>query len=592
MKKFWLDNRGNAIPIVCIIMVVVAMLTAALAALGDTDMRILNASTKQQQAQYLARTGVEAAMQVYQKDVEIARLDDPTSAPILPMDSDIVYLKDDGAYTKDATEAGIVGQFQVNVQLTLREVNGVKIDEVQFTSEAVYAGTSARQTVGAYSTLNAYTNGWYDANGVVQKGKLLTREHILTMYDLGDVDFNPTLNGMSIVPTPATHESERLMAGVYPGYALYFPNINPPSSTNDQLNGSNKYLSIDRLHKANIATDGYHWPSSAVLFAAPLIIMDMPIDLRPSEADRRHPTNSSRMFYGEAAGDYVKVNFGYDVRRGSNERDKPCNIDAPNMVTGEATGAHNRTAYSATNLLTLDGADIVLGGEVRLYLRMQAYYYTNYLSLPDYPDGTERNSKLYMHMGELVLANNSANSYRYLQNGTLVKAPSGRAEYDAHPGLYKDANEYGKVYFGANVYLHVSANTDNEQGNSNMDEDDVQKVLSELDSYLPANETTTTTTMGNKANSSAIFTKGQTYLFRKEHTVDGEVYTGVDLLGWYITVSNDPAVVALRKALDLDGSSGSTLKFNEHSAEDMILLSAQSDVEQPPMAGLTQVVWE
>ncbi|MDR0434007.1 MAG: hypothetical protein LBH21_02950, partial [Gracilibacteraceae bacterium] len=201
MRNLWRDNRGNIIPTIMIILVVGSLLAAALAVLGDTDMRILSSNQRQQQARYLARTGAEAALQVYQKDVEALH---PGNTD--PMTTDTVYLKKDGSYTKDSSEPDIVGHCPVEVEMAKRDIGGgVEVDEVRFTSNAVYDGMPATQVVGAYPTLNAKEAGWYDDNGVVLKSKLLNQEQAKAAYNIGGgMEFNPKLNGISLVPVPDT----------------------------------------------------------------------------------------------------------------------------------------------------------------------------------------------------------------------------------------------------------------------------------------------------------------------------------------------------------------------------------------------------
>jgi hypothetical protein len=241
-------------------------------------------------------------------------------------------------------------------------------------------------------------------------------------------------------------------------------------------------------------------------------------------------------------------------------------------------------------MLVLDGADIVLRGDIRLYMRTQAYYYNRKDYLASYPDGTPRRTKMYIHLGDLVLENNSQYSYRYLKNGNLVKTSSGAAEYNAHKDLYLDANEYGKVYFDADVYLHVSANTDDDaRGAGGINSyAELGHTLRTLETYIPT-VSGSTTVMGSTTRSDKIFSTGQVYLFRKEHTAGANVYTGVDLLGWYITVNpkNSQNVKNLRTAL-----ANSTFQFNQHTAADFKELTNADDKKHPDMSGLTEIVWE
>ncbi|MDR1320603.1 MAG: hypothetical protein LBK56_04130 [Gracilibacteraceae bacterium] len=620
MKNFWRDDRGNAIPMVMIILVVGSLLVAALAVLGDTDIRIWTVNTKLQQAQYLARTGVEAAMQVYQKDVETLY---PLSVESMATDmtTDTVYMKKDGTYTKDSSDPGIIGQFQVDVKSTQRDIGGgVKVDEIQFTANAVYDGVQAQQVVGAYPTLNALNAGWYDANGKVQKSKLLDQAQVKAAYNISTtIDFNPKLNGIPLIPVPDTkYDAQRLMTGLYPGYALYFPNVNTGAANPYILDGKNEYLSIDRLHAADAGS--YRWPSSAVLFGAPMIFMDMPIDLRPSEADRKNQDDSLGMYYGSADHDYVNYHYGYTGR--TSTYTKYSGLNEPSFTTGEATGTVGSTPFSSTNMLVLDGADIVLRGDIRLYMRVQAYYYTTETPLSPYPDDPDnpkeatdrvRRTRMYIHLGDLVLTNDSPYSYRYLKDGTLVKTPSGYDEYLRNRDKYKDPNEYGKVYFDGNVYLHVSANTDESRGKYNGTKKNdyplLAKTLRILETYIPSTSGTTytTTTMGYSpetgGNVSKIFGK-EVYLFRKAHpdpknnvnpknlnTVaqleDYYKYAGVDLLGLYLTTAKTSEVATLRTALG-----DSAFQFNKHTAADFIIPTNTADKEHPNMGGLAEIVWE
>jgi hypothetical protein len=308
--------------------------------------------------------------------------------------------------------------------------------------------------------------------------------------------------------------------------------------------------------------------------------MDMPIDLRPSEVDRPHPTDSSHIYYGGASGDYIFANGTGNT------------VFEPDITTGEASGTHsvNQTAYNSINLLLLDGADIVLNGDVRLYLQAQSYYY-NDSTLGNYPDGSTKRTRMYFHMGSLVLVNDTPYSYRYLSDGTLVKAPSGIEEYTDNPGLYRDAEEYGKVYFNADVYLHVTANTDNHGSGSVL-------TLRQLETYIPkpasgsntGTSTRSVTSAGSSINSRLIYQAGDVYLFRKNHTGTKGEYTGVDLFGWYISTQNTDEIKAIRKVLT--GAETGVFTFNEHTVEDFIRLTDPADIEQPAMTGLTQIVWE
>jgi hypothetical protein len=362
------DKRGSAIAMAVVLALVAAVLATALYAYASSDMKILAVSEDQMHAQFLARSGLEAAMQAYQ-------LSHYAAAPnTMQRDTDPVYYYEDGTYGPDPI--GSIGYFTVNVKWGIRDVDPIDVNELQFTAEAYYRGARATAKSAAFFTKYAWKDGdpenWYNNAGKVQTTNLLTFEEVGALYGFVG-NFNPKLisNGHS---RNLMAPDEKLWSGITTGTGLVLPRPTPTSVLT--VNGlvANKY-------------------GNAVLFAAPIIQIDMPINLNPP-------------YSGMTA------------------------------ATSAAATAERKTLRDTMSMVVLSGSDIIINGDVELFLCLNVSNRTS-------------NYQVYAKLGTLILSVDGNSCYRLINDGgnKLVRAKLSE--------LTTGEAAYGKVYFNGNVRMRI-----------------------------------------------------------------------------------------------------------------------------------------
>lgn len=175
IELFRLNQKALSMPTVLIVMMIVTVLGTALYAFSQNELLIATRSTDSKQAEYLARSGIEAALEWWKQE---------KPKPEGTKNFDRVYMKRDGTMLLDDPGHEKVGYIDVTVE---KDADGTW----NITSEGTVNGITKtlKASSGKFMTDEDLTNlddPWYEWNsdtaGVIKKGPDYSDDHEMPLY--------------------------------------------------------------------------------------------------------------------------------------------------------------------------------------------------------------------------------------------------------------------------------------------------------------------------------------------------------------------------------------------------------------------------
>ncbi len=159
MKKYLGNNKGWAMALVIVLLAIVPIFVVALYTYSSTSTKIVLKQIEIERARYLARSGMEAAVYVWQDSELDAK---PTGS------LERVYLTADGVFARQSTlGADAIAASLGYVDVTITFNNDNSSDEYLTTkieAEGIAEGTGSRMTATSLPYLDGDSTGWYNNN--------------------------------------------------------------------------------------------------------------------------------------------------------------------------------------------------------------------------------------------------------------------------------------------------------------------------------------------------------------------------------------------------------------------------------------------
>lgn len=155
------SEKGLAMGLAIMIMLVVSILTGALFLYSSNDFRQYIFSKDFKKAQYLARTGVEVTIKAWQAVTDGTGLARETM-PVYMLKDGSFYTPAEGEKAPDDS----IGYYTVKVTPNVeKNIAGNNAKVIYFEATAVVGNATAKAKAYTVMSLNAYEQGWYNASG-------------------------------------------------------------------------------------------------------------------------------------------------------------------------------------------------------------------------------------------------------------------------------------------------------------------------------------------------------------------------------------------------------------------------------------------
>lgn len=415
MKQQLKDNRGMALTMVLVLLTVMTVLGTSVYAYSMQAIKTLRFGTNRQKAEYLARSGIEASVFMYQdamlkydKNADVktfvdAATDDGDASSDETITTNWVYLLQDGKTFVDGGNGvtptppegkDYIGYYRVTVtndtrayQMPAGEGRYVEATEYikRFTCTAYCGSSAATKKAYIVPLVDITGKGWVSSDGIIKMG------------DVCRADMQA--NG---IPDPYNPDPKKLPYVMNDDTSLIVANT---ISIDCGL--------IDRL-VSELSTLFPGYIKGGRIKNQPLYLASVSGNMVISE-----PANSDTIRYAKD---------GYDHSDGF--------ISLANLfVESNIDVEPERTHYNA---LYLRGNEIVVDGEINMYV---------------YDPGTNNANSLFAAVTGII--QKIARNYRF--STVVIGTPSSLATTvaDPMPKSVGGLGSCGKVYFGGDVYVNL-----------------------------------------------------------------------------------------------------------------------------------------